>query len=76
MGPGTLTLAGANTYGGGTSLWGGKVSVSSDANLGAFGVLAFDGGTSQFTGTKLSRPRRVQSFGARTAAASTSSRAM
>ena len=59
-GAGTLTLAGANTYSGGTSLWGGKVSVSSDANLGAFGVLAFDGGTLQVTGTAFtSTPRFV-----------------
>jgi outer membrane autotransporter protein len=46
VGSGTLVLKGSNTYTGGTQLFGGTVSVSSDANLGdASGDLTFDGGT-------------------------------
>ncbi|WP_311030631.1 beta strand repeat-containing protein [Mesorhizobium koreense] len=46
VGGGTLVLKGSNTYTGGTQLFGGTVSVSSDANLGdASGDLTFDGGT-------------------------------
>lgn len=45
-GGGTLILAGTNAYTGGTSLLGGILSVSADANLGAAGGgLDFDGGT-------------------------------
>lgn len=44
-GTGTLTLLGNNTYTGGTSLLGGVVQASRDANLGdASGALTFDGG--------------------------------
>ncbi|MGN6311011.1 MAG: autotransporter-associated beta strand repeat-containing protein, partial [Xanthobacteraceae bacterium] len=51
VGGGTLTLAGANSYSGGTQLLGGTLSVSSDANLGAAsGALTFDGGMLQVTG--------------------------
>jgi fibronectin-binding autotransporter adhesin len=47
---GTLTLTGVNTYGGGTSINGGTVAVSSDANLGnANGPLSFNSGTLQNT---------------------------
>ncbi|WP_052949531.1 autotransporter-associated beta strand repeat-containing protein [Dyella japonica] len=46
MGPGTLTLSGANAYAGGTAINGGVLKVSSDANLGnAGGGLSFNGGT-------------------------------
>ncbi|MBF9233313.1 autotransporter outer membrane beta-barrel domain-containing protein [Microvirga alba] len=50
IGPGTLTLAAANTYTGGTSVNGGVVSVSSDANLGApSGGVRLDGGALRAT---------------------------
>ena len=49
-GAGLLTITGSNTYAGGTSINGGTVSVSSDANLGnASGPLAINGGTLQNT---------------------------
>lgn len=49
---GTLVLSGANTYEGGTTISGGVLSVSSNANLGhEDGVLAFNGGVLRITGT-------------------------
>lgn len=49
-GSATLTLAGTNTYGGGTFIDAGAVSVSSDGNLGdTAGGITFDGGTLQNT---------------------------
>src|SRR5262249_31196762 len=43
---GTLVLGAANTYTGGTTVSGGTLSISSDANLGnAAGVLTLNGGT-------------------------------
>ncbi|WP_175108594.1 autotransporter-associated beta strand repeat-containing protein, partial [Pararobbsia alpina] len=49
-GTGTLVLSAANVYAGGTSLNGGVVQVSSDANLGAAtGPLSFNGGTLRTT---------------------------
>ncbi len=45
-GGGTLVLSGTNTYSGGTYLISGRLSISSDANLGAStGTLALNGGT-------------------------------
>ncbi|WP_312364580.1 beta strand repeat-containing protein, partial [Ensifer sp.] len=51
-GAGTLTLTGANSYSGGTSLLGGQLAVANDINLGALsGGLVFNGGTLATTGT-------------------------
>lgn len=49
MGSANVTLSGANTYGGGTILEGGSLSVGSTANLPA-GALSFRGGNLKFTG--------------------------
>jgi autotransporter-associated beta strand protein len=50
IGTGTTILTAINSYGGGTTIKAGKLSVSADANLGAStGALTFDGGTLQFT---------------------------
>ena len=51
-GEGTLTLSGSNTYGGQTSVSGGTLSISSNANLGAVATgatLNLNGGTLQTT---------------------------
>jgi autotransporter-associated beta strand protein len=49
---GSLSLLGANTYSGGTTVNGGTLSISSDANLGAAGgSLALDAGTLRASGT-------------------------
>ena len=51
-GSGTLTLSGTNTYGGGTIMRGGTLSVSHNSNLGdTAGELTFDGGILQIAGT-------------------------
>lgn len=58
---GTLTLSGTNTYTGGTTINGGTVAISADANLGgASGALTLNGGTLQNTATlTLSATRAV-----------------
>ncbi|WP_265975612.1 autotransporter domain-containing protein [Brucella intermedia] len=63
-GSGTLILTADNTYSGGTSLLGGTVSVSADANLGAVnGGLGFNGGSLQITGTSYTTTDRAIAFG-------------
>ena len=64
-GTGTFTLAGANLHGGGTTLAGGVLSVSADANLGAAaGALSFNGGTLQVTGTAFNTTARAVNWSA------------
>ncbi|WP_427308493.1 autotransporter-associated beta strand repeat-containing protein [Cupriavidus sp. H39] len=58
-GPGTLTLGGANSYIGGTTINAGTVQISADANLGAAtGALTFNGGALQAT-TNVSTSRAI-----------------
>ncbi|HWK64894.1 MAG TPA: autotransporter domain-containing protein [Rhizobiaceae bacterium] len=50
LGSGTITLSGTNSYAGGTTIQGGVLQVSSNANLGAdAGALTFGGGVLQTT---------------------------
>lgn len=68
QGSGTLTLSNTNTYSGGTSINGGAISVSADANLGdAAGALDFDGGTliatGSFTLSSFTAPIRSSTIG-------------
>ena len=50
VGAGTLTLSAANTYTGGTNLNAGVLDLGSAGALGSTGVIAFGGGTLQFSG--------------------------
>ncbi|MHC5232880.1 autotransporter outer membrane beta-barrel domain-containing protein [Brucella sp. LJL56] len=50
-GSSTLTLSGDNSYTGNTNLNAGTIVVSQDENLGAAGLLNFDGGVLEVTGT-------------------------
>ena len=64
MGAGSAILTGTNTYSGGTFFNGGTVSVAADANLGAAaGVLAFNGGVLQVTGTTFTSTARTIQWG-------------
>jgi fibronectin-binding autotransporter adhesin len=64
MGAGSAILSGTNTYSGGTFFNGGTVTVAADANLGAAtGVLAFNGGVLQVTGTTFTSTARTIQWG-------------
>ena len=64
-GSGTTIVTGANSYSGGTFLNAGVLSVASDANLGdATGVLNFNGGILQVTGTAMTSTLRTITWGA------------
>ena len=53
LGTGITTLTGANTYGGGTTLDAGELSIAEYDNLPATGALTFNGGALQVTGNDL-----------------------
>lgn len=62
---GTLVLSGANSYLGGTTISAGVLSVENDANLGhEEGILAFNGGVLQVTGTAFNDTERDIAWGA------------
>ncbi|KRE06723.1 hypothetical protein ASE63_23745 [Bosea sp. Root381] len=64
-GAGALVLTASNTYGGGTVVKGGALSVARDGNLGdPAGTLALDGGVLRITGTGFSQTSRVITLGA------------
>jgi fibronectin-binding autotransporter adhesin len=64
-GAGKVYLGPTNSYSGGTFLYGGQLSVSSDAQLGAAaGGINFDGGELEITGTGFTATARTISFGA------------
>nr|WP_283812658.1 autotransporter domain-containing protein [Bradyrhizobium tropiciagri] len=61
---GTLVLTGTNQYSGGTVISGGRLSVSSNANLGdSSGGLTLNGGILQVTGTSFSSTTRAITLG-------------
>jgi len=64
-GTGTLTLTGASTYGGGTTLGQGVLSAAAEANLGdTAGGLTFDGGVLRITGSGFGSTVRSLTFAA------------
>ncbi|MBB3219189.1 autotransporter-associated beta strand protein [Ochrobactrum sp. RC6B] len=64
LGAGTLVLSGTNLYTGGTNLNEGKLSVSSEDNLGdTAGALTFNGGILQITGTDFRSTGRTINWG-------------
>ena len=52
-GSGTLTLSGANTYTGGTTLGGGELSLGSSGAIGSTSGINFNGGTLQWTSSNV-----------------------
>jgi autotransporter-associated beta strand protein len=53
LGTGNATLTGTNTYGGGTTLTAGTLTIGSYTNLPAAGALTFSGGSLQVAGTSI-----------------------
>ncbi|HTV71703.1 MAG TPA: autotransporter domain-containing protein [Rhizobiaceae bacterium] len=63
-GAGALELTGTNTYAGGTSVLGGELQVSDDANLGdAAGGIVLDGGTLTVLGAAFTNTNRAVTVG-------------
>ena len=71
LGAGTLVLGGVNTYTGMTTISGGTLAISADANLGNGGGVTLSGGTLQPTSGNLTLTRAVTGSGGVNIAANT-----
>jgi T5SS/PEP-CTERM-associated repeat protein/autotransporter-associated beta strand protein len=70
-GPGTQTLAGANTYSGGTTVTGGTLTITNAGALGTGSIAVGTGATLNATGLTLSVPANAMLSGAGTVTATT-----